>query len=107
VPAELAFPVVVGVDLVDEHRALFAPMPGQVALSVTVDVEPPCGSGTLDRVLPHAGVHGAALPGHIARQTNIDREQRSDAGAGLVRSAFGNGLDGRSDAHRFVPAVAI
>ena len=40
VPAELALPVAVRVDLVDEHGALLAAVPGEVALAVAVDVEP-------------------------------------------------------------------
>ena len=38
-PSELAFPVPVRVDLVDEHRALLAAVPGEIALTVAVDVE--------------------------------------------------------------------
>ena len=39
-PAELALPVPIGVDLVDEHGALFAAVPTEIALTVAVDVEP-------------------------------------------------------------------
>ena len=38
--SKLPFPVPIGVDLVDEHGALLAAVPGEVALTVTVDVEP-------------------------------------------------------------------
>ena len=39
VAAELALPVAVRVDLVDEHGALLAAVAGQIALAVAVDVE--------------------------------------------------------------------
>ena len=39
VSSELAFPVPVGVDLVDEHGALLAAVPAEIALTVAVDVE--------------------------------------------------------------------
>ena len=40
VSAQLALPVAVRVDLVDEHRTLLTAMPGQIALAIAVDVEP-------------------------------------------------------------------
>ena len=39
VSPELAFPVAVGVELVDEDGALLATMPGEIALPVALDVE--------------------------------------------------------------------
>ena len=39
VSAELAFPVPIRVDLVNEHRALFPAVPGEIALTITLDVE--------------------------------------------------------------------
>jgi hypothetical protein len=37
--AELAFPIAIGVDLVDEDGALLAAVPGAIALTVALDVE--------------------------------------------------------------------
>src|SRR5262249_42664723 len=39
-PPELLLPVAVRFDLVDEDRPLFTPVPGQVALTVSVQVQP-------------------------------------------------------------------
>ena len=39
VSSELALPVAVGLDLVDEDRSLLAAVPGEIALAVAVDVE--------------------------------------------------------------------
>jgi hypothetical protein len=61
----------VGVDLIDEDGAVFTAMPGQVALPVAIDIEPPNHPRALDRVFPHAGVDGPALPGHILRHADI------------------------------------
>jgi hypothetical protein len=36
----MALPVMVGVDLVDEHSPVLTAMAGQVALTVAVEVEP-------------------------------------------------------------------
>ena len=46
VSAELAFPVPIGVDLVDEHGALLAAVPRQIALTVALDVELADSAGT-------------------------------------------------------------
>ena len=40
VPAELALPVFVRVDLVDKNGALLAAVPGEIPLTIAVDVEP-------------------------------------------------------------------
>ena len=63
VSSELALPVPVGVDLVDEHRALLAAVPGEIALTVAVDVEPAHAAGAGDGVLEDAGEDGPPLPG--------------------------------------------
>ena len=59
VPAEVLLPVPVRLDLVDEHGALLAAVPVEVALAVAVDVEPAHHPRPVDRLLPDPGVHGA------------------------------------------------
>ena len=66
----------VGLDLVDEHGALLAAVPGQVALPVAVDVEPADHLRPVDRALPDAGVDGPAAPGDVLRHPDVDRESR-------------------------------
>jgi hypothetical protein len=49
VSAELAFPVPIGVDLVDEHGALLAAVPRPIALAVALDVQLADSAATADR----------------------------------------------------------
>src|SRR5436190_183685 len=72
---EFALPVAIRVDLVDEHRALLAAMPGEVALTVAVDVELAHPARSAHRVLEHAGEDGLPLPGHVLRQADVDGQQ--------------------------------
>jgi hypothetical protein len=73
ISTELAFPVMIGVDLIDEYGPMFAAMSDQVALPVAIDIEPPNHPGPADCVFPHGGVDGPALPGHILRHADIHR----------------------------------
>ena len=84
VASELAFPVPIRVDLVDEHCTLLAAVPTEIALTVALDVELPDTARTLHRVLEHASEDGLALPGHILRHADVDRQQGAQgASAGL------------------------
>jgi hypothetical protein len=58
--------VPVGVQLVDQDRALLATVSGEIALAVTVDVAAADPTAPVDRLLPHAGVHRLPPPGHVA-----------------------------------------
>jgi hypothetical protein len=75
VPAELLLPVAVGVDLVDQHRAVLAAVAGEVALPIAVEVEPARHPGSGHRLLPDAGVDHRAAPGHVLRLANVHRQQ--------------------------------
>ena len=75
--SELALPVPIGVDLVDEHGALLAAVPGGIALTVAVEVEPAHPARTGDGILEHAGEDGPPLPGHVLRQADVHGQQRS------------------------------
>src|ERR1700753_3883705 len=56
VPLQIALPVVVGLDLVDEHRAHLTAVPAPVPLAVTIDVQPPDHPRPRYRPLPDPGV---------------------------------------------------
>src|SRR5207253_1879043 len=75
VASELAFPGSIGLDLVDEHRALLAAVPRQIALTVAVDVELARAAGTRDGVLEDAGEDSLPLPGHVLRHADVDGQQ--------------------------------
>ncbi len=80
VSAELALPVAVRLDLVDEDGTLLAAVSGQVTLSVPVDVELPYAPGAVDGVLEHAREHRLSLPRHVLRQADVDGQQGADLG---------------------------
>ncbi len=75
IAAEVPLPVPVGLDLVHQHGTLLTAMAVQVALAVAVDVQPPHHPRPGHRVLPHTGVDGLALPGHVLRHPDVYRQQ--------------------------------
>src|SRR5262249_31096083 len=77
VPPELALPVAVRVELVDEDRSLLPAVPGHVALAVAVDVEPAHPARAADGVLEHAGEDARSSPGHGSRHADVQRDERS------------------------------
>ena len=86
VACELAFPVPIGLDLIDEHRSLLAAVPGEIALTVAVDVELAHAAGTRDGVLEDAGEDRPPLPGHVLRHADVDGHEgaHATAAAGLA-----------------------
>ena len=72
VSSELALPVTIGVDLVDEHGTLLAAVPRQIALTVAFDVELADAAGPLDGIFEDAGEDGPPLPGHVLRHADVD-----------------------------------
>ena len=58
--------------MIDKYRPTFAAVPGQVTLSVPVDVEPANHTPALDGRLPDAGMDRPALPSDVLRQADID-----------------------------------
>ena len=75
VSAELTFPVPVRVGLVDEHCALFAAVPGEIALAVTVDVELSDAPRADHGILEDAGEDRPSSPVHVLRQADVDRHK--------------------------------
>src|SRR6478735_1415589 len=62
VPTQLIPPMVIRLELVDEHRSMRAAMASEVTLPVTVDVQSPDHVWSFDGILPDAGMHGPAAP---------------------------------------------
>src|SRR5262249_44163720 len=60
-PLQLLLPIAIRFELVDEDGALLAAVPGQVTLTVPVQIQPADPAAVMNRILPDCGVHGAAL----------------------------------------------
>lgn len=80
-PIQLVLPVAIRFDLVDEDGSLFTPVPGQVALTVSLEVQPADPTATTHRILPDRGAHGATVPLDVARKSHIHRQQSSHGAA--------------------------
>jgi hypothetical protein len=76
-PLQLLLPVAVRFNLVGVDRALLTPMAGQVALPVSVEIQPADAAAARQRILPDRGVHRATLPRDVARESDVYREQSS------------------------------
>ncbi len=73
-PPEKAFPVVIGVHLINKNRALLSAMTGEIALPIAVDIELAHHSPPFHWRLPDRGAHGLTIPRHVAWKANIYRE---------------------------------
>jgi hypothetical protein len=71
VSTELVFPITIRFDLVDKDCPVFAAMPRQISLAVSIDIEPSCHASALNRRFPDGGVDGFALPLDVAWQAYI------------------------------------
>src|SRR5438105_8031400 len=71
VSAELVLPITIRFDLIDEDCPVFAAMPRQISLAVSIDIEPSCHPSALNRRLPDGGVDGFTLPLDVAWQAHI------------------------------------
>ena len=72
-PLQLLLPIAIRFDLVDEDGALLTPVPGQVALTVSVQIQPADPTAATHRILPDPGVHSAPLPLDVARKSDVHR----------------------------------
>src|SRR5262245_45440116 len=73
VSLELLLPMAIRLDLVDEDGALLTPVPGQVALTVAVQIQPADPTAATHGILPDRGAHGATLPLDVARKSDVHR----------------------------------
>ena len=72
VSPEMPFPVAIGIRLIHEDSAVLAPMTGQIALAIAVNVKPSHHATARDRTFPHSRVYGPSLPGNVAREAHIN-----------------------------------
>jgi hypothetical protein len=75
VAPEKFLPEFIGLGLVDQYRALFTAVTTQIALAVTVEVEPACLDRSVHRGLPDPGVHGLVAPWHIFGHAHVHRNK--------------------------------
>ncbi len=72
-PLELVLPIAIRFDLVDKDGSLLTPVAGQVALSVSVQIQPADPTAATHRSLPDPGVYGTTLPRDVARKSDVHR----------------------------------
>ena len=80
VASELPLPIAVGIDLIDEHRAMLAAVGEAVRLIVAVDVDVPDHPRAVHGLLPDRGPDGLPVPLHLARSSDVYRQQASSHG---------------------------
>src|SRR5262245_8059737 len=66
-PLQLLLPVAVRFDLIDVDRTLLSPVSGQVALTVSVEIQTADPTAAPYRSLPNRGVDRTTLPRDVAR----------------------------------------
>jgi hypothetical protein len=69
----MLLPMAIRFDLVDEDGALLTAVPGQVALAISVQIQPADPTATAHGVLPDARVHSATLPVDVTGQSDVYR----------------------------------
>jgi hypothetical protein len=79
-PRKIARPVAVGFELVDHERTLLAAMAAEVALAVTIEVQPAGDNPSGHRCLPDRRPDGPTLPRDILRKSDIDRNDHAHHG---------------------------
>ena len=75
IPPKLAFPVAITIDLVDKDRPLFAAMADQVALPVTLQIQPARHARARNGALPDRGMDRFPVPRDIVWKADVYRQQ--------------------------------
>jgi hypothetical protein len=73
---QLLLPIAVRFDLLHEDGALLTPVPGQVTLTVSVQIQPNDSTAARNRILPNPGVHSAPLPLDASRLATLSASLR-------------------------------
>ncbi len=69
--SEKAFPVVIGVHLIDKNGALLPTMTGKIGLGVANNIELAHDLSSLNWTFPDRGTDSLTVPGHVAWKTDI------------------------------------
>jgi hypothetical protein len=67
----MVFPVPVGLELIDHHRAMLTAMSSEISLTVAINIETPRRHSSGHGLFPDSGVNQLALPLDVARETDI------------------------------------
>jgi hypothetical protein len=70
-PFQLLLPIAIGFNLINEDGSMLASMPGQVALTVSQEIQAADVTVTMHRLLPDPGVYGVSPPRDVARKPNV------------------------------------
>src|SRR6266404_2707247 len=74
-PLQLLLPISIRFNLVDEDGALLTAVPGQIALTVSVQAQAADPATATHRILPDPGVHSAGLPFDVAWDADVYRQE--------------------------------
>ena len=69
--SEKAFPVVIGVHLINKNGALLSTMTGEIALRIANNIELAHHSSPLNWAFPNRSTHSLTVPCHVAWKTDI------------------------------------
>ena len=72
-PLQVLLPIAIRFNLVDEDGALLTTISGQVALTISLQIQPADPTGAMHWILPDRGVHSTTLPLDVARKSDIHR----------------------------------
>ena len=72
-------PIAIRLELIHEDGTLFAAVATQIALAVSLHVQPIDKAAVAYRILPDPGVHRASLPLDVPRKSDIYRNQSRHA----------------------------
>lgn len=70
---QLVLPIVIRLDLVNEDRSLLTSMPGQIALTVSFQIQPADMATATHGIFPDRRMHNTTLPHNVARESDVHR----------------------------------
>jgi hypothetical protein len=72
-PLKVVLPISIGVELIDHHSAVLAPVSMQVSLSVPIKIETASYHSADYGFLPDSGAYYLSLPLNVSRKAHVDR----------------------------------
>jgi hypothetical protein len=68
---QLFLPIPIGFDLIHENGALLTTVPGQVPLTISLDIQPADSTAARHRIFPDRGMYRAPLPRNVAWKSDV------------------------------------